>query len=134
MDTLSTKTRPLLLRPLKTTKMTKITHAKTLRAKSPVFFFYRNSTRSPIFFTNTPCKSTCLHNAPSMRTVQTGRGCLVEGCLGLPRILPDISELRFSLGNEGEEGKNLSSQTWPGSPRRSPPDIRDHPTVEFVCK
>ena len=36
--------------------------------------FSRNSTRKPInlikslIFTNTPCKSTCLYNAPSMRT------------------------------------------------------------------
>ena len=40
MDTLSTKTRALLLRPLKTTKMTKmagVAHAKTLFAKNPVF-------------------------------------------------------------------------------------------------
>ena len=40
MDTLSTKTRALLLRPLKTTKVTKmagVTHAKTLFAKDPVF-------------------------------------------------------------------------------------------------
>ena len=40
MDTLSTKTRALLLRPLKTTKVTKmagVTHAKTLFAKNPVF-------------------------------------------------------------------------------------------------
>ena len=28
-------------------------------------------------------------------------------------------ELRFSLGSEGEDCRNLSSQTWPGSPRRS---------------
>ena len=27
-------------------------------------------------------------------------------------------ELRFSLGNEGKDGKNLNSQTWPGTPRR----------------
>ena len=27
-------------------------------------------------------------------------------------------ELRFSLGNEGKDGKNLNSQTWSGSPRR----------------
>ena len=26
-------------------------------------------------------------------------------------------ELRFSLGNEGQDGKNLNSQTWPGTPR-----------------
>ena len=40
MDTLSAKTRALLLRPLKTTKRTKmagVTHAKTLFAKNPVF-------------------------------------------------------------------------------------------------
>ena len=39
MDTPSTKTRALLFRPLKTTKMTKmagVTHAKTLFAKNPV--------------------------------------------------------------------------------------------------
>ena len=35
-------------------------------------------------------------------------------------------ELQFSLGNEGKEGKNLSSQTRPGSPRRLLPDICDH--------
>ena len=27
-------------------------------------------------------------------------------------------ELRVSLGNEGKDGKNLNSQTWPGTPRR----------------
>ena len=40
MDTLSMKTRALLLRPLKTTKITKmvgVMHAKTLFAKNPVF-------------------------------------------------------------------------------------------------
>ena len=38
-------------------------------------------------------------------------------------------ELRFSLGNEGEDGKNMNSQTWPGTPRLGLelPDIRDHP-------
>ena len=30
-------------------------------------------------------------------------------------------ELRFSLGNEGKDGKNLNSQTWPGTPRRPSP-------------
>ena len=30
-------------------------------------------------------------------------------------------ELRVSLGNEGEDGKSLNSQTWPGSPRRPSP-------------
>ena len=33
-------------------------------------------------------------------------------------------ELRFSLGDEGKDGKNLNSQTWPGTPR--PPSSR-HP-------
>ena len=56
--------------------------------KSPLFWRYsggflisqdrlfsRNSTRKPLnlikspIFTNTPCKSTCLYNAPSMHTV-----------------------------------------------------------------
>ena len=38
-------------------------------------------------------------------------------------------ELRFSLGKAGKDSKNLSSQTWPGSPRRlsprhsRPPDL-----------
>ena len=30
-------------------------------------------------------------------------------------------ELRFSLGNKGEDGKNLNSQTWPATPRRPSP-------------
>ena len=30
-------------------------------------------------------------------------------------------ELRFSLGNEGKDGMNLNSQTWPGTPRRPSP-------------
>ena len=30
-------------------------------------------------------------------------------------------ELRFSLVGEGKEGKNLSSQTWPGNSRRPSP-------------
>ena len=50
-----------------------------------------------------------------------GRGCLEEGCLGLPGVFPDILELRFSLGNEGNDDKNLNSQTWPGTPRRPSP-------------
>ena len=39
-------------------------------------------------------------------------------------------ELRFSLENEGKDGKNLNSQTWPGTPRRPssrhprPPDLQ----------
>ena len=30
-------------------------------------------------------------------------------------------ELRFCPGNEGKDGKNLNTQTWPGSPRRPSP-------------
>ena len=30
-------------------------------------------------------------------------------------------ELRFSIGNEGKDCKNSSSQTWPGTPRRPSP-------------
>ena len=37
-------------------------------------------------------------------------------------------ELRFSLGNKGKDGKNLNSQTWPGTPNVLLPDIRDLPT------
>ena len=37
-------------------------------------------------------------------------------------------EVQFSLGNEGKDGRNLSSQTWPGSPRR--PSSR-HPRPIF---
>ena len=34
-----------------------------------------------------------------------------------------LLELQFSLGNEGKDGKNLNSQTWPGTPRHPrPPD------------
>ena len=29
--------------------------------------------------------------------------------------------LRFFLGNEGKNGKNLNSQNWPGTPRRPSP-------------
>ena len=32
-----------------------------------------------------------------------------------------ICERRFSPGNKGKEGRNLSSQTWPENPNRSPP-------------
>ena len=39
-------------------------------------------------------------------------------------------ELRFSLGNEGKDGKNLNSQTWPGTPRR--PSFR-HPRPPDWC-
>ena len=40
-------------------------------------------------------------------------------------------ELRFSLGNEGKDGKNLNSQTWPGTPRR--PSSR-HPRPSYtIC-
>ena len=59
-----------------------------------------------------------------------GCGCLEEGCLGLRGVLPDIFELRFSRGNEGKDGKNLSSQTWPGEvPDVFVPDIRNHPIL-----
>ena len=40
-------------------------------------------------------------------------------------------ELRFSLGNEGKDGKNLNSQTWPGTPRR--PSSR-HPRPSYEEK
>ena len=32
-----------------------------------------------------------------------------------------LSELQIFLGNEGQDGKNLTSQTWPGTPRRPSP-------------
>ena len=32
-------------------------------------------------------------------------------------------ELRSCLGNEGKDGKNLNSQTWPGTPRHPRPPI-----------
>ena len=47
-----------------------------------------------------------------------GHGCLQEGCLGLPGVLPDIFRIAIFLGNEGKDGKNRNSQTWPGTPRR----------------
>ena len=50
-----------------------------------------------------------------------GRRCLEEGCPRLPGVFPEIFELWFSPGNEGKDGKNLSSQTWSGSPRRPSP-------------
>ena len=41
---------------------------------------------------------------------------------GTSRPFPrHVFELRFSLANEGKDGKNLSSQTWPRSPRRPSP-------------
>ena len=40
-----------------------------------------------------------------------------------------FSELEFSLGNEGKEGRNLNSQTWPGSPRRPSPR---HPRPPYL--
>ena len=40
-------------------------------------------------------------------------------------------ELQFSLGNEGKKGKNLSSQTWPGSPRRPSPRHPRPPDCQF---
>ena len=51
--------------------------------------FSRNSTRKPLnlikspIFTNTPCKSTCLYNAPSMHTVDQIlriKSCDIFGC------------------------------------------------------
>ena len=55
------------------------------------------------------------------KRVSEGRGCLEEGCLGLPGVLPDIFRTAISLGNEGKDSKNLNSQTWPGTPRRPSP-------------
>ena len=40
-------------------------------------------------------------------------------------------ELRFSLGDEGKEGDNLTSQTWPGSPRC--PSPRHPPLPDNFC-
>ena len=57
-----------------------------------------------------------------------GRGCLEEGCLGLPGVSQTFLELRFSVGNEGKDRKNLNSQTWPGTPsprHPRPPDYND---------
>ena len=41
-------------------------------------------------------------------------------------------ELRFSLGNEGNDGKNLNSQTWPGTPRRPSPRHLRPPNSDCV--
>ena len=60
-----------------------------------------------------------------------GRGCLEEGYLGLPGVFPDIFKLRFSLRNKGKSGKNLSSPTWPGSPRRPSPRHPRPPDIGF---
>ena len=38
-------------------------------------------------------------------------------------------ELQFSLGDEGKDGKNLNSQTWPGTPRRPSPR---HPRPSYL--
>ena len=46
-----------------------------------------------------------------------------------------MSGMRFSLGNEGKDGKNLNSQTWPGSPRRpSPRHLRPPDSEFFGCQ
>ena len=42
-------------------------------------------------------------------------------------------ELRFSLGNEGKDGKNLNSQTWPGTPRRPSPRHPRPPELLLKC-
>ena len=60
-----------------------------------------------------------------------GRGCLEEGCLGLPGVFPDIFWIANKLGNEGKDGKNLNSQTWPGSPRRPSPRHPQPPDTTF---
>ena len=67
-----------------------------------------------------------------------------KGVWNFQALSQTFFELRFSLGNEGKDGKNLSSQTWPGSPRRPsprdprPPDARNidslHCAVEFLLK
>ena len=49
-----------------------------------------------------------------------GRGYL-EDVWDFQAFSQTVFELRFPLGNEGKEGKNLSSQTWPGSSRHSAP-------------
>ena len=55
------------------------------------------------------------------------RGCLEEGCLGLPRgFSQTFSELEFSLGNEGKEGRNRNSQTCLDLPDVLLPDMRGH--------
>ena len=43
---------------------------------------------------------------------------------------------QFSLGNEGKEGQSLSSQTWPGSPRRPSPRYPRPPdsSLEFPSR
>ena len=41
-------------------------------------------------------------------------------------------ELRFPLGNLGKDGKNLISQTWPGTPRRPSPRHPRPPDPETI--
>ena len=53
------------------------------------------------------------------RVISGGRGCLEEGCLGLPDVFPDSFRTVTSLRNHGKDGKNLHSQTWPGSPSQT---------------
>ena len=80
--------------------------------------FSRNSTRKPLnlinslIFTNTPCKPTCLYNAPSMHTVETIQF--------LPDIspVPNISTLAVLI-RPGKSSQNARS----GSPRMNFPEF-----------
>ena len=62
---------------------------------------------------------------PGLGSMQTS---WAEGCLGLPtskRSPRHSLTLRFAIGYDRTEGKSLSSETWPGSPRRpSPRNLR----------
>ena len=56
-----------------------------------------------------------------MAQTSEGRGCLEEGCLGLPGFFPDISWTAIfprKSRKAQKERENLNSQTWPGTPRR----------------
>ena len=75
--------------------------------------FSRSSTRKPLnlikssIFTNTPCKHTCLYNAPSMHTVDSGGS--QKSMFGLKMTFSGFPVAGLCRGSGGLQRKNAKS-------------------------
>ena len=107
--------------------------------------FSRNSTRKPLnltkspIFTNTPCKSTCLCNAPSILVVCTllilemrfgnhfaGGG---QGCRGRWRLAHEMEHLGHAAQNMPPTTIVVHQTPWLGSPPPGPPVVASLPPL-----
>ena len=76
--------------------------------------FSRNSTRKPLnlvkspIFTNAPCKTACLYNAPSMHTLELSKRVLLEPLSA--QVVMLVTEFRRPLSHWGNPKQPMKLQ------------------------